>query len=725
MKKFTKFLLLCTLASSTTIVNAQTQPVVGTANDAYAKAYVIGSYNRGGYLTQSGNDLKHVSFNPSSYWYLSNGTSTGSVKIINVKTGRGINRNQNGDFNVQNDAEDLYVVANPQTNEGLCISATKNIENNSCIDANRHNDGCGKYAPVEGDWDGTTWVFTEVPGYFVSTNQGLKPVDTEQYHFDSKVITLPKPTKKLRFRVFSTNNGALETSGIYPFFTLGEFYLYDSEGTQVTLTVDNFSSNSIQSNDGSLAGICDNNKATHFHTQYNSTPNTYHYFEITLPTEMQSFKFSFDGRDNKANVPALIQLLDDDAIAKADAEDAVLTKMPAYKTDLQAFGGCTFGDGIYNTYTATAEAKASYESARTTATSLNNIYFGLLSADQLTTAIDNLKKAKANISIKMPADGSFIRVRSKNYGSAMPYLTSEATTVNNTGRAILKAGKDGDNEAITIFYYKDNTLTAYATGFRAADNIDKNNNSFLGYNNITDGSIVKFTEATEASGVYNVIYNNGKRKLYANQKDGSYFTDALNSSNNHVNCCFWLEDVTSLPVTVSDAGYATLCAPVALTIPANVEVYTASFGQTGVKLTPITGVIPANTGVVIEANAGKYNFAITTSEEKGTSDLIGNIATENVDASKAAYILGSSTAGVGFYKLNSTDRTIKGGRAYYVAPTGEAPAYLFNGATTGIDAIKAALNDVHAPIYDLSGRKVANAVKGGVYIKNGKKFIVK
>lgn len=440
---------------------------------------------------------------------------------------------------------------------------------------------------------------------------------------------------------------------------------------------------------------------------------------------MQSFKFSFDGRDNKANVPALIQLLDDDAIAKADAEDAVLKKMPAYKTDLQAFGGCTFGDGTYNTYTATAEAKASYESANTTATSLNNIYFGLLSADQLTTAIDNLKKAKANISIKMPADGSFIRVRSKNYGSAMPYLTSEATTVNKTGRAILKAGKDGDNEAITIFYYKDNTLTAYATGFRAADNIDTNKKSFLGYNNITDGSVVKFTDATEVSGVYNVIYNNGNRKLYANQKDGSYFTDALNSSDNHVNCCFWLEDVTSLPVTVSDAGYATLCAPVALTIPANVEVYTASFGQTGVKLTPITGVIPANTGVVIEATAGKYNFAITTSEEKGTSDLIGNIATENVDASKAAYILGNSTAGVGFYKLNSTDRTIKGSRAYYVAPTGEAPAYLFNGATTGIDAIKAALNDVHAPIYDLSGRKVANAVKGGVYIKNGKKFIVK
>jgi hypothetical protein len=33
--------------------------------------------------------------------------------------------------------------------------------------------------------------------------------------------------------------------------------------------------------------------------------------------------------------------------------------------------------------------------------------------------------------------------------------------------------------------------------------------------------------------------------------------------------------------------------------------------------------------------------------------------------------------------------------------------------------------NVNAPIYDLSGRRVMNAVKGGIYIQNGKKFIVK
>lgn len=103
------------------------------------------------------------------------------------------------------------------------------------------------------------------------------------------------------------------------------------------------------------------------------------------------------------------------------------------------------------------------------------------------------------------------------------------------------------------------------------------------------------------------------------------------------------------------------------------------------------------------------------------------MATANVDAASAAYILGKTDAqGVGFFKLNSTDRAIKGGRAYYVAPNGgAAAAYLFNGNVTGLEAIKTALNDANAPIYDLSGRKVAKAVKGGLYIKNGQKFIVK
>ena len=54
----------------------------------------------------------------------------------------------------------------------------------------------------------------------------------------------------------------------------------------------------------------------------------------------------------------------------------------------------------------------------------------------------------------------------------------------------------------------------------------------------------------------------------------------------------------------------------------------------------------------------------------------------------------------------------------------EAANYTFTiGVTEGIDAVDAeAENDV---IYDLTGRRIAEIVKPGIYIVNGKKVLVK
>lgn len=576
-------------------------------------------------------------------------------------------------------------------------------------------------------------VFTKAPGYFVSAAQGLVPVTTEQYHFDSKVITLPKATNKLRFRVLSTitrDNGELiDASGLYPFFTMGEFYLYDADGNKVELTADNFKTNAQEAsttygdNQNTVAHLCDGNKATCFHSTYSATPNTYHYIEVTLPTAMQSFKFSFDARDNKANVPAMIQVLDDDAIAVADAEDQVLQARPSLVT---LYNSTNYGLGTdYQQYTYDGDANV-YTSARNVANDVLQKYAVNLTVDEVNTAKTNLENAAVadKFTINTPADGSYIRIRATSSAHAgMPYLTSDLSDVEgNTARAALVSG--ANSAANSIFYYKDQKLIAYGTGYKATlDDVS------LGYKGIVDGTAVTFKAATEARGEYNVVYNagsKGNRKLYTNVSGSKYYTDAYDVTKNHNRCRFWLEAVTSLPVSVSAAGYATLFAPVALTIPQNVQAYTASFADSKVTLTPIEGTIPANTGVVIEAAEGTYNFAITTTEATATSDLRGDVATANVDAASAAYILGKTDAqGVGFFKLNSTDREIKGGRAYYVAPNGGAAAYLFNGNVTGLEAIKTALNDANAPIYDLSGRKVAKAVKGGLYIKNGQKFIVK
>lgn len=720
MKKITTLLLLCTVASSSAL--AQTKPVVNTGDEAYADAYVVGSYNRGGSLAQSNADLKHNAQSAYTYWFLKNGSAEGSMKFINVRTGKGIATN----FSVGDNAADLYVLANDVNEEGLCISNASTIKNSSCIDA-QDNNACGQWQPAANDWEGTTWVFTKAPGYFVSAAQGLVPVTTKQYHFDSKVITLPKATNKLRFRVLGTaspeGDGANDPSGLYPFFALGEFYLYDADGNQVTLTADKFKTNAQETTEGPISAICDGDKATHFHSSYNSTPNTYHYIEVTLPTAMQSFKFSFDARKNFRNVPAIIQVLDDDAIAVADAEDKVLQARQSLQS-LYNSTGYGIGTG-YQQYTYNGDANV-YTSARTAANDVLQKYSGAVTLDEVNTAKTNLENAAVadKFTINTPADGSYIRIRATNTAhTGMPYLTSDLSDVEKmTAHAALVSG--ANSAANSIFYYKDQKLIAYGTGYKATlDDVS------LGYKGIVDGTAVTFKAATEANGEYNVVYNagsKGNRKLYANVSGSKYYTDAWSVDANHNRCRFWLEAVTSLPVSVSAAGYATLFAPVALTIPQNVQAYTASFADNKVTLTPIEGTIPANTGVVIEAAEGTYNFAITTTEATATSDLTGNVATANVDAASAAYILGKTDAqGVGFFKLNSTDRAIKGGRAYYVAPNGGAAAYLFNGNVTGLEAIKTALNDANAPIYDLSGRKVAKAVKGGLYIKNGQKFIVK
>lgn len=721
MKKITTLLLLCTVASSSAL--AQTKPVVNTGGEAYANAYVVASYNRGGSLAQSNADLKHNAQSAYTYWFLKNGTAEGSVKFINVRTGKGIATN----FSVGDNAADLYVLANGVNDKGLSISNASTIKNSSCIDA-QGNNACGQWQPAANDWEGTTWVFTKAPGYFVSAAQGLVPVTTKQYHFDSKVITLPKATNKLRFRVLGTaspeGDGANDPSGLYPFFALGEFYLYDADGNQVTLTADKFKTNAQETTEGPISAICDGDKATHFHSSYKSTPNTYHYIEVTLPTAMQSFKFSFDARKNFRNVPAIIQVLDDDAIAAADAEDNVLQARQSLQS-LYNSTGYGIGTG-YQQYTYNGDANV-YTSARTVANDVLQKYAVNLTVDEVNAAKTKLEEATADASkftINTPADGSYIRIRATNsVYSNMPYLTSDLSTVEKkTDRAALVPG--ANSAANSIFYYKDKKLIAYGTGYKATIN-----GSFLGYKGIADGAEVTFKAASEAKGEYNVVYkpsDNVDRKLYTQVSNGKYFTDAWAADKNH-NCCrFWLEAVNSLPVSVSAAGYATLYAPVALTIPQNVQAYTASFADSKVTLTPIEGTIPANTGVVIEAAEGTYNFAITTTEATATSDLRGDVATANVDAASAAYILGKTDAqGVGFFKLNSTDRAIKGGRAYYVAPNAGAAAYLFNGNVTGLEAIKTALNDANAPIYDLSGRKVAKAVKGGLYIKNGQKFIVK
>lgn len=293
----------------------------------------------------------------------------------------------------------------------------------------------------------------------------------------------------------------------------------------------------------------------------------------------------------------------------------------------------------------------------------------------------------------------------------------------NADTQMTMAALSDDNKATTIFYLDGNKLLSYNNGYYVYQTsyIGTLGNSCtwtISPNTSKLGTMtLKAGGTTGGAGIW--MYDNFATKGKVDRNGG------LAGDNTN----WYIEAVDKLPVSISAARYATIYAPVALTIPEGVEAYAAEFTNGKVMLTPVEATIPANTGVVLEGNKGTYDFAITTTDANVNSALSGNKATANVADDATAYILSKGTQGVGFYKLNSTERTIQGGRAFYTVPASTeetaAIAFIFGGEVTGIN--NAVSNDAqsNAPIYDLTGRKVAKAVKGGLYIQNGRKFIVK
>lgn len=549
-------------------------------------------------------------------------------------------------------------------------------------------------------------------GYNDETDVDKNGNKAYRYKWNSETLSFPTPVKKLRFKVLETNTKG--ASNGHQFFSIGEFRVLDASGNEVSLSAENFVTNAQESTEGALSNICDKKTSTFFHSTWSAKTYEDHFIQIELPEEMSELKLSFDSR-NGNNVPTLVVLTsvttaNEQAELKAQIDAAAETQK-LYETYKN---GNLIGNGLNQTtsFTTFAPAYAKANEINTkgeTATSAEITSARLALLNACSTFAFSLNK---------PANGTFIRIHSSAASqAAMPYLSSETSTAK-PNRAAYLVGKDGENEAKTIFFYNGNKLLAYETGYYL-----ENISNFAGYKGITTGTSIQFSEAANrAAGCYNVKFN-GNRFLYTQVSGSNYFTDAANSASSD-GYNFQMEYVESLPLSVGAAGYATLIAPVALEIPAGVEVYTVAFEDGKAKLTSISDVIPANVGVVVKAAQGTYNFNITTTENVATSALSGVPNTKNVASESAAFILANGKHGVGFYKLSSANRTIHGFRAFYTAPA-EAQAvsaFLLEDNVTGIEEIETSADK--APIYDLSGRRVAKAEKG-VYIQNGRKIFVK
>lgn len=191
---------------------------------------------------------------------------------------------------------------------------------------------------------------------------------------------------------------------------------------------------------------------------------------------------------------------------------------------------------------------------------------------------------------------------------------------------------------------------------------------------------------------------------------------------------------------VNGERYASAYLPFAVNAVDGAQAYVGELNDAKnvLNMTSVSSV-PANNGFVLVGNEEKATLTIGNAEALTITNALtgsnvkvaletttGSGETASVTDHRADYLVfGTSEGNVGFYKPSTANTTIAANKAFIAASsltTGAgAIAMNFGGNTTGIN--NAVVASENAPIFDLSGRRVVKAVKGGVYIQNGKKFV--
>ena len=187
-------------------------------------------------------------------------------------------------------------------------------------------------------------------------------------------------------------------------------------------------------------------------------------------------------------------------------------------------------------------------------------------------------------------------------------------------------------------------------------------------------------------------------------------------------------------MTVGSSKFAGFCSEYKLDFSkTGLSAYKAKVSGDKVVLTKIVdGIVPANTGVILNGDANDYDLPITTAD--ATTDFSDN---EMVGVTQRTQVLWNPSTDVYNYILQGGEFKkasigyLKPNRAYLSTSynvTANAREYLEisfeDDDVTGIDATLVNSEKVNSDIYDLQGRKVEQPTKG-LYIVNGRKVIVK
>lgn len=224
--------------------------------------------------------------------------------------------------------------------------------------------------------------------------------------------------------------------------------------------------------------------------------------------------------------------------------------------------------------------------------------------------------------------------------------------------------------------------------------------------------------------------NNGRMNLESNGG-----IDKWEGQQGCYNQVTWTIDVaTEFEValnTVESKSYATAYLPFGVSAVSGAKAYTAAEPANGQTVMTETANFAKETGVLLVSDEAADKAVLTIGDVEGatnTSALKGTLLAKDITGAQAKYLVfGKNKANeteVGFFEPSTTVTSIPANRAFFADAEGSAIALNF-GNVTAVNNVVAGNANANAPIFDLSGRRVVKAVKGGLYIQNGKKYIVK
>lgn len=382
------------------------------------------------------------------------------------------------------------------------------------------------------------------------------------------------------------------------------------------------------------------------------------------------------------------------------------------------------------------------------------------------TAIGNALKAfQTSIEdIQLPEDGKAYYIKVPYINGTANYLYSDGNneTSNRVGNKADNQITDKNDKVFVCHIVNGKYMfaTNHGTYLSWADSGDGNKSyktsaqttTYVAQNDWTiepatlekGAGIVSLTNRADVFGYVQMkgLGKDGTTTYYLNSRINDAFVaahsaDKFYDANNGVNrsCYYQFEEAAEYPNTITFnaaqgingvSHIATFSAPFATIIPEGVKAYYVSAKGTEATMTAIEAeAIPANQGVILTSESGAAATMVPAASETAAT-ITGNQLGHSAGAAKSltagdGYILGNGTEGIAFYPCK--DGSLPSNKAYLLGNGESAIVMNFGNAVTGINTI-AAPASAKAPIFDLSGRRVVKATKG-LYIQNGKKFIVK